>query len=64
MISTVIEVPELLHDAVGKYLDSRPDWDRDRVVTAALGMFLIQQSQESNPDVLRTFLNAMMPEVV
>ena len=63
MISAVIEVPETLHDAVGKYLDSRPDWDRDRVVTAALGMFLIQQNQESNPDVLRAFLNAMIPEV-
>jgi hypothetical protein len=64
MISAVIEVPELLHDAVGKYLDSRPDWDRDRVMTAALGMFLIQQNQESNPDVLRAFLNAMLPEAV
>lgn len=63
MISTVIDIPETLHSAVRKYLDKRPDWNQERVMAAALGMFLIQQSQESNPEVLRTFLSAMLPEV-
>ena len=63
MISRVIEIPETLDSAVGKYLDKRPDWDQERVMAAALGMFLVQQNQESDPDVLRALINAMLPEV-
>jgi hypothetical protein len=41
-ISLLIEVPEVLHDALSNYLELRPDWDQDRVFTAALSLFLLQ----------------------
>ncbi len=41
-ISLLIEVPEVLHDALKNYLEVRPDWDQNRVFTAALSLFLLQ----------------------
>jgi hypothetical protein len=41
-VSLLIEVPEVLHDALKNYLELRPDWDQDRVFTAALSLFLLQ----------------------
>jgi hypothetical protein len=41
-ISLLVEVPEVLHEALKSYLEARPDWDQDRVFTAALSLFLIQ----------------------
>jgi hypothetical protein len=41
-ISLMVEIPEVLHTSLEKYLELRPDWDQDRVFTAALSLFLIQ----------------------
>jgi hypothetical protein len=41
-VSLLIEVPEVLHDSLKNYLEIRTDWDQDRVFTAALSLFLLQ----------------------
>jgi hypothetical protein len=51
-ISLSIEIPELLHESLTNYLEMRPDWDQDRVFTAALSLFLLQNRAESAPDRL------------
>ena len=40
--SIVAEIPQVLQDALQDYLTQHPDWDRDRVLTAALALFLLQ----------------------
>jgi len=47
-VSLLIEVPEVLHDSLKTYLELRPDWDQDRVFTAALSLFLIQNRGSDN----------------
>jgi hypothetical protein len=46
-ISTEILIDESLHDAVTAFIDGHPAWDNDRVVSAALRLFLRQLSQMS-----------------
>jgi len=41
-ISLFVELPEALHSSFQGFLDSRPDWDQDRVLSAALALFLLQ----------------------
>lgn len=41
-VSLLVEIPEDLHQGFLRFLDSRPDWDQDRVMTAALSLFLLQ----------------------
>lgn len=41
-ISIFVEIPEALHTTFKSFLDSRPDWDQDRVLSAALALFLLQ----------------------
>jgi len=41
-VSLLIEIPEALHESLKNYLELRPDWDQDRVLTAALSLFLLQ----------------------
>ncbi|HEY9906349.1 MAG TPA: DUF2811 domain-containing protein [Thermosynechococcaceae cyanobacterium] len=48
-ISLMIEVPEVLHEAMANYLEMRPDWDQDRVFTAALSLFLLQNRSSDAP---------------
>jgi Protein of unknown function (DUF2811) len=42
MVSILAEIPESLHESLKNYLESHPDWDQDRVMTAALSLFLLQ----------------------
>ncbi len=42
MVSILAEIPESLHESLKIYLESHPDWDQDRVMTAALSLFLLQ----------------------
>lgn len=50
-ISLLTEIPEALHDALQNYLELRPDWDQDRLVTAAIALFLLQnRGTDSAPD--------------
>lgn len=41
-VSCLAEVPEPLHGVLTEYLNTHPDWDQDRVFTAALSLFLMQ----------------------
>jgi len=41
-VSILAEIPEELHESLKSYLDHHPDWDQDRVFSAALSLFLLQ----------------------
>lgn len=41
-VSLFVEIPEALHETLTTFLDTRPDWDQDRVFSAALALFLLQ----------------------
>jgi hypothetical protein len=41
-ISLFVEIPETLHHSLATFLDSRPEWDQDRVFSAAISLFLLQ----------------------
>ncbi|PIG94656.1 DUF2811 domain-containing protein [Gloeocapsopsis sp. IPPAS B-1203] len=41
-VSILTEIPEELHESLKNYLESHPTWDQDRVFTAALSLFLLQ----------------------
>lgn len=41
-VSLLIEVPEELQASLKTFLELRPDFDQDRVVAAALSLFLLQ----------------------
>ncbi|MEM9947992.1 MAG: DUF2811 domain-containing protein [Cyanobacteria bacterium P01_D01_bin.36] len=41
-ISTNVEILEPLHKAAQQFLEDHPDWNQDRIVQAALSLFLMQ----------------------
>jgi hypothetical protein len=41
-ISLLVEIPETLNDSLAGFLDKRPEWDQDRVLSAAISLFLLQ----------------------
>ncbi len=41
-VSIFAEIPEELHESLKTYLESHPNWDLDRVFSAALSLFLLQ----------------------
>ncbi|MDX2100132.1 MAG: DUF2811 domain-containing protein [Leptolyngbyaceae cyanobacterium bins.59] len=45
-VSILVEIPEALHDSLLTYLESHPDWDQDRLLTAALSLFLLQNRND------------------
>lgn len=45
-ISTINEIPETLHDDVQAFIEAHPTWDNDRVMAAALRLFLLQVTRE------------------
>lgn len=57
-VSILSEIPEELHDTLKVYLARHPDWDQDRVVTAALSLFLLQ-SGESDRRAARIYLDSL-----
>ncbi|MFB6275126.1 MAG: DUF2811 domain-containing protein [Halothece sp.] len=55
-VSLSTEIPQELHESLQRYLDEHPSWDQDRVLAAALSLFLLQNSQnkvEQNPQTYR-----------
>jgi len=44
-VSILTEIPEELHESLTSYLETHPNWDQDRVFTAALSLFLIQNGK-------------------
>jgi hypothetical protein len=59
-ISLYVELPESLTEALDHFLDSRPDWDQDRAIQAALSLFLMQNGNSDS--AARTHLNTMFSE--
>jgi hypothetical protein len=60
-VSRCIELPESLDKALADYLDSRPDWDQDRAMQAALSLFLMQNGSGL---ATRTYMETMFAEAV
>ena len=46
MIALFAELPEPLYTALAQYVETHPNWDQNRTITAALSLFLMQNSQD------------------
>lgn len=57
-VSILTEIPEELHDSLQSYLETHPDWDQDRVFTAALSLFLLQNGNGDRRAV-RVYLESL-----
>lgn len=49
-VSILTEIPETLHESLKNYLETHPDWDEKRVLTAALSLFILQNSTSDEPE--------------
>jgi Protein of unknown function (DUF2811) len=61
-ISLFVEIPETLHQSLATFLDHRPEWDQDRVFSAAISLFLLQNrlpGQGSDRATARIYLDAL-----
>lgn len=56
LISSVVELEPVLVDGIVRYLDAHCGWDHDRVVNAAVALWLMQQ-HESSPEITRIWLD-------
>jgi hypothetical protein len=57
-VSILAEIPEELHETLKGYLESHPDWDQDRVFSAALSLFLLQNG-ECDRRAARVYLDTL-----
>lgn len=57
-VSILSEIPEELHDSLRNFLETHPTWDQDRVFSAALSLFLLQNG-ECNRNVNRVYLDSI-----
>jgi len=62
-VSILAEIPEALHESLKHYLESHPDWDQDRVLCAALSLFLLQNSN-SDRRAARVYLDTLFRQAV
>ncbi|MEO1558961.1 MAG: DUF2811 domain-containing protein [Cyanobacteria bacterium J06632_19] len=58
LVSLYAVVPETLHESLKNYLEAHPDWDQDRVLTAALSLFLLQNG-DSDRQAARVYLETL-----
>ncbi|MEM9450734.1 MAG: DUF2811 domain-containing protein [Cyanobacteria bacterium P01_E01_bin.6] len=54
-ISILSEIDESLHESLTSYLETHPDWDQDRVFSAALSLFLLQNGTSTSLDATRSY---------
>ncbi|ACK66141.1 conserved hypothetical protein [Rippkaea orientalis PCC 8801] len=54
-VSIFAEIPEELHDSLKSYLETHPNWDLDRVFSAALSLFLLQNESDHNAQSARNY---------
>jgi hypothetical protein len=45
-VGILAEIPEVLHAALKGYLETHETWDQDRLFTAALTQFLLQNGED------------------
>jgi Protein of unknown function (DUF2811) len=57
-VNIFTEIPESLHESLKTYLETHPDWDQNRVLTAALSLFLLQNG-ESDRGAARVYLETL-----
>ena len=57
-VSILAEIPETLHESLQSYLEKNPDWDQDRVFSAALSLFLLQNGDSSTPEASHCYRQA------
>lgn len=57
-VSIFTVIPEALHESLNNYLETHPDWDQNRVLTAALSLFLLQNG-ESDRHAARIYLETL-----
>jgi len=57
-VSLLSQVPEPLHESLQAFLDTHPDWNQDRVFSAALALFLLQNGHQGG-NTARTYLNTL-----
>ncbi len=58
-VSILVEIPETLHQSFLTYLEARPDWDQDRVFSAALSLFLLQNRTTNDRQTARVYLDSL-----
>lgn len=58
-VSILTEIPEELHQSLKGYLETHPEWDQDRVFTAALSLFLLQNSNNGDRRAARVYLETL-----
>jgi len=57
-VSILAEIPEELHLSMQGYLEGNPDWDQDRVFSAAISLFLLQNTVENSPEASLNYRRA------
>ncbi|HCQ21867.1 DUF2811 domain-containing protein [Aphanizomenon flos-aquae NRERC-008] len=57
-VPILTEIPTILQESMNNYLESHPDWDQNRVLTAALSLFLLQNG-ESDRRAARVYLETL-----
>ncbi len=57
-VSILAEIPEELHETLKNYLETHPDWDQDRVFSAALSLFLLQNGSSDSIGASRSYRSA------
>jgi hypothetical protein len=62
-VSILTEIPEPLHESLKGYLETHPDWDQDRVSSAALSLFLLQNG-DSDRRAARVYLDTLFKHAV
>lgn len=63
MISIQANLHEDLHSALLSYLDTHPDWDQDRVLSASLSLFLMQYGS-SDRRLTQVYLNSLFSKAL
>ena len=57
-VSLMIEIPETLHQSIQDYLNTHDLWSQERVMQAALSLFLMQNGV-NQPQVNRLYLDSL-----
>ncbi|EKV02760.1 Protein of unknown function (DUF2811) [Leptolyngbya sp. PCC 7375] len=57
-VSLMIEIPETLHHSIQDYLNTHELWSQERVMQAALSLFLMQNGA-NQPHVNRLYLDSL-----
>jgi hypothetical protein len=58
-VSIESEIPAPLHNSLNHFLEQCPEWSHDRVVTAALSLFLLQNRMTNDKQTARIYLDSL-----